>query len=49
MEFLINLDAELLKTELLVFLEEEGYDDFVEEFVDYVKEDLSRGDCEVDN
>lgn len=44
MDFLVNLDAELLKTELLAFLESEEYEDFVEEFIDYVKEDLSRGD-----
>lgn len=48
MKFLGNLDAEILKAELLAFLEDEddaeitSLGEFEELFVDFIKEDLSR-------
>ena len=48
MDFLGNLDAEILKTELLAFLEDDdeitSLEEFEELFVDFIKEDLSRAD-----
>lgn len=49
MEFLRDLDAEILKAELLAFLEDEddeitSLEEFEELFVDFIKEDLSRAD-----
>ena len=44
LKFLQELDAEILKAELLVFLEEEDMVEFAESFVDYIEEDLSYGD-----
>lgn len=50
MEFLEKLDAETLKEELLSFLEGEeiveltSLGEFEEQFVEYIKEDLSRSD-----
>ena len=49
MEYLRELDAETLKEELLCFLEEEGLEEFVDTFTDYICEDLSLGDTEIDN
>lgn len=51
-DFLLNLDAEVLKAELLAFLECEDVkidsaEDFKEKFIDYIKEDFSYGDSEV--
>ena len=51
MDFLVNLDGETLKAELLAFLdcediEIESMEDFKEQFIDYIKEDFSYGDCE---
>lgn len=46
MEFLKELDAEVLKCELLTFL---CYDENIEvkdRLVDYIKTDFSYGDCE---
>ena len=47
MEFLRDLDAEILKAELLAFLEDEddeitSLEEFEELFVDFIKEDFSR-------
>lgn len=49
MDFLSNLDGELLKVELLAFfdcddIEVDSVEDFKEQFIDFVKEDLSYGD-----
>ena len=50
LEFLNKLDAEILKIELLCFLEDneetevESKEDFVEKFVEYIEEDFSYGD-----
>lgn len=49
MDFLVELDAETLKAELLAFLECDDIDieskeDFKEQFVDFIKEDFSYGD-----
>lgn len=49
MKFLEQLDAEILKVELLAFLNAEEIDvenieDFEEQFVDFIKTDLSYGD-----
>lgn len=49
MEFLENLNAETLKSELITFIENDfieivSMNDFVEQFIDYIKEDLSYGD-----
>ncbi len=51
MEFLTKLDAETLKAELLAFfdcenIEVDSIEDFQAQFVDYVKEDFSYGDCD---
>ena len=51
MEFLTKLDAETLKAELLAFfdcedIEVDSIEDFKEQFVHYVKEDFSYGDCD---
>ena len=51
MDFLINLDGETLKAELLAFLdceyiEVDSIEDFKEQFIDYIKENVSYGDCE---
>lgn len=51
MEFLTKLDAETLKAELLAFfdcedIEVDNIEDFQAQFVDYVKEDFSYGDCD---
>ena len=51
MDFLVNLDGETLKAELLAFLdcediEIESMEDFKEQFIDYIKEDFSYRDCE---
>lgn len=51
MDFLAKLDAEVLKAELLAFLdcddiEVDGIEDFKEQFVDFIKVDFSYGDCE---
>lgn len=50
-EFLTELDAETLKEELLQFLscediEVDSIEDFSEQFVNYIEEDFSYGDCE---
>lgn len=42
---LSELDAEVLKTELLAYLEAEDMDKWAFAFMDYIEEDLSRGDC----
>lgn len=49
MEYLEKLDAETLKTELISFIDEvwgisdiTSFEEFVDEFVEYIKEDLSR-------
>lgn len=49
MEYLEKLDAETLKTELISFIDEvweisdiTSFEEFVGEFVEYIKEDLSR-------
>lgn len=51
MDFLAQMDAEVLKAELLAFLECEdievdSMEDFKEQFIDYIEEDFSYGDCE---
>ena len=46
MEFLKNLNAEILKVELLTFLCYEENEEFKERLVHYIKEDFSYGDCE---
>lgn len=51
MEFLAKLDADTLKEELLAFLncediEVDSIEDFSEQFVDYIEEDFSYGDCD---
>lgn len=51
MNFLENLDAEVLKTELLTFLdnndvEVDSLEDFKEQFITFIEEDFSYGDCE---
>lgn len=51
MEFLTKLDAETLKAELLAFfdcedIEVDSIEDFQAQFVDYVKDDFSYGDCD---
>ena len=51
MDFLTQLDAETLKAELLAFLdcediEVDSMEDFKEQFINYIEEDLSYGDCE---
>ena len=51
MDFLKELDAETLKEELLVFLNIEeinvdSIEDFEEQFINFIKEDSSYGDCE---
>jgi hypothetical protein len=51
MNFLENLDAEILKTELLTFLDNddasiESLEDFKEQFIAFIEEDFSYGDCE---
>lgn len=48
-EILNKINAEVIKTELICFIQDEGTDCTVDEFVDYMLEDLSRGDSEVDN
>lgn len=50
-EFLAKLDAETLKAELLAFLdcediEVDSIEDFEEQFVHYIEEDFSYGDCD---
>lgn len=45
LKYLSELDAEVLKEELLAFLETEDMDEWAFAFMDYVEEDLSRGDC----
>lgn len=49
-EFLKDLDGEVLKVELISFLdcddiEIESMGEFIEAFVDYIIEDFSYGDC----
>ena len=44
LEYLKELDAETVKEELICFLQEEEMDDFTEEVVKFINEDLSRGD-----
>lgn len=51
MDFLEKLDADLLKTELLTFLDNgdaeiESLEDFKEQFIAFIEEDFSYGDCE---
>ena len=46
LRYLNELDAELLKTELLAFLSNEDTEEFTDMLVDYIEEDFSRGDCE---
>lgn len=51
MDFLKELDAEVLKVELIEFLstneiDVDSIEDFKERFVGFIKEDLSYGDCE---
>ena len=51
MNFLESLDAEILKTELLTFLdnndvEVDSLEDFKEQFIAFIEEDASYGDCE---
>ena len=51
MEILTKLDAEVIKAELLAFLDCEdievnSIEDFKEQFVHYIEEDFSYGDCE---
>ena len=46
LKFLNGIDAELLKTELIAFLQAEDMDEWAFAFVDYIEEDFSRGDCE---
>ena len=44
LEYLKELEAETVKEELICFLQEEEMDDFTEEFVKFINEDLSSGD-----
>lgn len=44
LDYLKELDAETVKEELLCFLLKEGLEDFTEEFTNFIREDLSRGD-----
>lgn len=44
LEYLKKLDAETVKEELICFLQEEEMDDFTEEFINFISDDLSRGD-----
>ena len=51
MDFLEKLDADTLKAELISFIDEvweisdiTSFEEFVDEFVEYIKEDLSRSD-----
>lgn len=44
LEYLEQLDEETVKEELICFLKEEEMDEFTEEFVKFISEDLSRGD-----
>ena len=46
MDFLKNLDAETINAELLAFLDLEENAEIMEEFVDFIQEDFSYGDCE---
>ena len=51
MDFLSKLDGETLKAELLAFLdcddiEIDSMEDFKEQFIHYIEEDFSYGDCE---
>lgn len=50
MNFLENLDAEILKTELLTFLDNDieidSLEDFKDKFIAFIEEDFSYGDCE---
>lgn len=51
MEFLAKLDAGTLRAELLAFLdcediEVDSIEDFKEQFVHYIEEDFSYGDCD---
>lgn len=51
MDFLEKLDADLLKTELLTFLDNgdaeiDSLEDFKEQFIAFIEEDFSYGDCE---
>ena len=48
-KYLRELDAETLKEELICFLEEEGLEKFTDSFTDYICEDLSLGNTEIDN
>ena len=48
MDFLAKLDAETLKAELLSFLDNKADGDLIDEFVDYIREDFSYGDCDED-
>lgn len=44
LDYLKELDAETVKEELFCFLLKEGLEDFTEEFTNFIREDLSRGD-----
>ena len=46
MEFLKELHAEVLKAELLAFLENTENEEFKEQLIHYIEEDFSYGDCE---
>ena len=46
MEFLKELNAEILKNELLTFLCYEENEEFKERLIEYIEEDFSYGDCE---
>lgn len=48
-EYLRKLDAETLKDELICFLEENALEEFTDSFTDYICEDLSLGNTEIDN
>lgn len=45
LKYLSELEPEVLKEELLAYLEAEDMDEWTFAFKDYIEEDLSRGDC----
>ena len=49
LNILRELDAETLKEELICFLEENALEEFTDSFTDYICEDLSLGNTEIDN
>ena len=45
LKYLSELDADILKEELLAYLEAEDMDEWAFAFMEYMEEDFSRGDC----